>query len=76
MPEAAVLADLDVTRMTTWRWDRSAKMAKLGWPAVIRLNGNIFRSRRAYDAFKNNLAQIALQERPRLLAEGKVRKIA
>jgi hypothetical protein len=67
VPERAVCEELDLTSMTTWRYDRSRKMVDLGWPLPLRVNGRIYRSRAALDAFKRNLADAALREREALL---------
>jgi hypothetical protein len=67
--EKSVCAELNVTRMTTWRYDRDRRMTDLGWPPPIKLNTHIFRSRTALDTFKANLARLALTRRDTLLRE-------
>jgi hypothetical protein len=51
-------------------------MIGLGWPLPIKMNRRKFRSRRALDAFKINLAALALQERDALLRAAEQRKLA
>ncbi|MGY3690706.1 hypothetical protein ACVIGA_000786 [Bradyrhizobium sp. USDA 3240] len=65
--EQDVCAELSLTSMSFWRYDRDQKMMELGWPPAIRLNGRIYRSRRALDLFKTNMAMLALREREALL---------
>jgi hypothetical protein len=52
-----------ISRMSAWRYDRSEKMRKLGWPPRIELNGRIYRSRKALEAFKANLMARAIAAR-------------
>jgi hypothetical protein len=61
--DTEVAAELGVTSMSLWRWDRDIKMIGLGWPVPVRLNRRKFRSRAALEAFKAKLVDLAIQER-------------
>jgi len=74
VPEGTVCAELGLTSMSLWRYDRDAKMIALGWPLPIKMNRRKFRSRRALDAFKANLAALALKQRDALLRAAELRK--
>jgi hypothetical protein len=61
--DVKVRADLDITEMTGWRWDRDPRMAALGWPPAIYRGRYKFRSLPAYRRFKANLLRQALDRR-------------
>jgi hypothetical protein len=51
------------SEMTTWRWDHNPKMATLGWPPAVRINGRKFRSRQALNKFREACVLCAIAER-------------
>jgi hypothetical protein len=63
VPDPTVWRELGVTRMTGHRWDDDPKLAALGWPAPVRINGRKFRFRSQLEAFKANLLRQAIAER-------------
>jgi hypothetical protein len=68
VPDPIVAKEFGVTLMTIYRWDRDAKLAKLGWPTRIKMhNGRNYRSRRELEAFKrtaHNIGIAALKSTP------------
>jgi hypothetical protein len=64
-----VRADLDITEMTSWRWDRDPRMAALGWPVAIYRGRYKFRSAAAYRKFKANLLRQAIERRSMLFRQ-------
>jgi hypothetical protein len=65
VPDRLVRAELNISPMTAWRWDRDQAMAELGWPPPIRTaaNGRKHRSRRLLEKFKQNMVQRAIADR-------------
>jgi hypothetical protein len=65
VPGAVYRAELDISHMTEWRWDRDPALAAIGWPPAMKVPGGRtkHRSRRALEQFKANLLQQALAER-------------
>jgi hypothetical protein len=63
VPDPQFFAECGITPMTGWRHDRSEKMAELGWPPKVNVNGRNYRFRSAIEAFKTNLKQRALAKR-------------
>jgi hypothetical protein len=63
--DPTVMAEMDVSAMTIYRWDNDPRLAALGWPPALRVPGGRAkrRSRRALEAFKRNLLQRAIAER-------------
>jgi GH43 family beta-xylosidase len=65
--------ELSIAPMTLWRWDRSKKMAQLGWPPQIKFaDGQYtrgYRSRRLLEIFKRNMIKLAIEKRNKLLSE-------
>ena len=68
IPDPQVVREFAITPMTCWRWDRDPRMIALGWPPPIKIRTRKFRSRRALEQFKKNLAERAIAERGRDLA--------
>jgi hypothetical protein len=58
-----VREEFGISEMTEWRWDHDPEMADLGWPAKVKIRQRNYRSRRALNAFKENLLRRAFQER-------------
>jgi hypothetical protein len=69
IPDPEVFADLHITPMTGWRWDRDPRMAALGWPLPIYRGRYKFRSAAQYQKFKDNLVRQAIAKRNALLGE-------
>jgi hypothetical protein len=67
IPDAAVFADLAISAMTGWRWDRDPRMIALGWPVPIYRGRYKHRDQNQYRKFKANLLQQALKNRHALL---------
>ncbi len=63
IPDTEVRAQLCVSEMTTWRWDRKPDAAPLGWPARVRMGRRNFRNREEFEAFKANLMRQAIEAR-------------
>ena len=63
VPDNMVRAELAISTMGAWRWDRDPKMAELGWPPCIRIGPRKYRSRQALERFKQNLVRRAIAER-------------
>jgi hypothetical protein len=65
VPDRVVRAELNISPMTAWRWDRDPAMADLGWPPVIRIGaqGRKYRSRNQLERFKDNMVQRAIAQR-------------
>jgi hypothetical protein len=57
VPDAQVCREFGITSMTLWRWSRDPK---LGFPPPIGIRKRNFRSRRALEAFKQNLVRAAI----------------
>jgi len=64
-----VFADLRITPMTGWRWDRDPRMAELGWPPPIYRGRYKFRDSNQYRKFKANLVREAIAKRNTLLGQ-------
>ena len=54
IPDPEVFADLRITPMTGWRWDRDPRMVELGWPPPIYRGRYKFRDSNLYRKFKAN----------------------
>jgi hypothetical protein len=65
VPDPVVAAELGVSLMTVWRYDRDDEMRKLGWPAKISMRKRNFRSRRELEKFKAAMIKRAVAERSR-----------
>jgi hypothetical protein len=67
VPDRKMRAELHVSAMTVWRWDRDPALAALGWPPLIRIAGGKvgrkYRSRFQLENFKANLVQRAIAQR-------------
>jgi hypothetical protein len=65
VPDRQVRAELNISPMTQWRWDRDPAMTELGWPPLIRTGpqGRKYRSRRQLEQFKANLVKRAIAQR-------------
>jgi hypothetical protein len=65
VPDRIVRAELCLSPMTAWRWDRDPAMTELGWPPLIRTGpqGRKYRSRRQLEQFKANLVKRAIAQR-------------
>jgi hypothetical protein len=65
VPDAIVRAELNISQMTQWRWDRNPALAALGWPPPVRAPGGRtkHRSRRQLEQFKANMLQQAFAAR-------------
>jgi hypothetical protein len=65
VPDAIVRAELGISQMTQWRWDRDPALAALGWPPPVRAPGGRtkHRSRRQLEQFKANMLQEAFAAR-------------
>jgi hypothetical protein len=68
IPDPQVAAELSVSLMTIYRYDRSPELAALGWPEKITINHRNFRSRRKLEAYKTAMVKRAAADRKRLLA--------
>ncbi len=68
VPDPKVCAEFSVTDMTLWRWDQDPKLVELGWPPPIRIRKRKFRQRRALEAFKRRLVQLAINQRQNIRA--------
>ena len=68
VPDSQIMHEFRISAMTLWRWDHDPRMATAGWPPAIRIRTRKFRSRRATDQFKANMAERAIAERRRDLA--------
>jgi len=58
-----VIRELGITAMSLWRWDRDKTLIEAGWPPPIRIRHRKFRSRRALEAFKAEMARRAIVQR-------------
>jgi hypothetical protein len=72
----AVISDSDIrrdlgglSRMSIWRWDRSAEMTALGWPPPVNINGRNHRDAEQYERFRGRLAREAIAKRSALLKQ-------
>jgi hypothetical protein len=78
VPDRLVRAELNISPMTAWRWDRDPAMAAIGWPPIIRIAGGKvgrkYRSRFQLEQFKSNLVQRAIQQRGQEKAQWLVTK--
>jgi hypothetical protein len=67
VPDPRVQAELSVTKMTLHRWDNDPKtaprMAALGWPPKVIVNGRCYRFRSQLEAFKQTLMRQAIADR-------------
>jgi hypothetical protein len=65
VPDAVVRAELDISAMTVWRYDRDPEMQALGWPPPIRTKpkGPKKRGRLQLEIFKKNLMRRAIAAR-------------
>jgi hypothetical protein len=71
MPDSDFRAELGgISKMTLWRWDRDAGLAEQGFPPAIRIRERSYRSRRAFELFKQNLLQQAIRDRSARLKPG------
>ena len=69
IPDLEVFADLRITPMTGWRWDRDPRMVELGWPPPIYRGRYKFRDSNLYRKFKANLVRQAIARRNALLGQ-------
>jgi hypothetical protein len=69
VPDPEVRRELCITKMTTHRWDRDARMTALGWPPPIYRGRFKHRDRAAYEAFKAKMTREAIAKRDALLKE-------
>ena len=69
IPDPEVFADLRITPMTGWRWDRDPRMVELGWPPPIYRGRYKFRDSNLYRKFKANLVRQAIARRNALLGQ-------
>jgi hypothetical protein len=64
VPDSKVRAELGISDVTMWRWDRDPQKAALGWPPPMRTGTakytRKFRSRRLLEQFKANVLQRAI----------------
>jgi hypothetical protein len=67
-----VARELGVSLMTLWRYDRSAELAEMGWPAKVAMRKRNFRSRQQLEAFKKKMLKRAMAERKQLFAAATV----
>jgi hypothetical protein len=63
VPDHVVKAELAISEMTKWRWDRSPELAALGWPPPMRISRKKFRSRKLLETFKRNMLDRAIADR-------------
>jgi hypothetical protein len=71
MPDSDFRAELGgISKMTLWRWDRDAGLAEQGFPPAIRIRDRSYRSRSAFELFKQNLLQQAIRDRSARLRPG------
>jgi hypothetical protein len=63
IPDPEVFADLRISAMTGWRWDRDKTMIALGWPPPIYRGRYKHRDANRYQKFKANLLQQAIKRR-------------
>ena len=68
VPDPQVAAELGISLMSLWRYDRSEELAAMGWPEKITVNHRNFRSRRALEAYKLGMIKRAAADRKRLFA--------
>jgi hypothetical protein len=66
VPDHVVRAELSISGMTLWRWDRSPELAAVGWPPPMRIARKKFRSRRLLELFKKNMLQRAFTARGKI----------
>jgi hypothetical protein len=65
IPDPKVCAELGVTAMTLWRWDRNAELIALGWAPPVYINKRKYRSRRQLEKFKAAMMARAINDRDR-----------
>jgi hypothetical protein len=75
IPNKEFLADLHLSEMQGWRNDRDPEMIALGWPLPIKRGTDkfapVFRWSNQIKRFKEQLAQLALENRKALLAKAR-----
>jgi hypothetical protein len=69
IPDPQVQRELNVSRMTLWRWDAHPQMAPPGWPPVVYLGRYKHRSASEYQNFKSNLLKRAIERRSNLFKQ-------
>jgi len=57
--DKTVIKEFDITKMTLWRWDRSAE---LDFPPAIYIERRKYRSRKMVEAFKQRLLRKAIAD--------------
>jgi hypothetical protein len=67
-----VACELGISLMSIWRYDHSAELAEMGWPAKVSMRKRNFRSRHQLEQFKNNMLRRAMAERKQLIAAATV----
>jgi predicted DNA-binding transcriptional regulator AlpA len=66
VPDAKVMAELSISTMTLWRWERDPA---LNFPPKVQIRNRNYRSRKALEAFKRRLLSEALQTPRRLIEQ-------
>jgi hypothetical protein len=69
IPDSEIRRDLNLSRMSLWRWDRDPAMAAIGWPPAVRINDRNHREADKYEEFKSRLARVAISRRTALLEQ-------
>jgi hypothetical protein len=60
VPDAQIRRELNISEVTLWRWDRDPQ---LDFPPPIRIRNRKFRSRHAFEAFKERMVSRAIANR-------------
>jgi hypothetical protein len=61
VPDKVVCREFGVTPMTIYRWDRSLKLAAMGWEPPVKINDRNYRWRSRLERFKANLRDFGLR---------------
>ena len=70
VPDTLVQREFNVTAMCLWRWTRDPS---LGFPPVIKIRKQNYRSREALEAFKQRMLSLAITERNKSRKSERVR---